>query len=191
MLAVHKNAFRSLTRMPITLLDGILIGITLASAMLAMVRGFSREVLSVGSWIAAAAAAFFLYQYLEPYAAQYTSSKPLAAIGSAGLIFLLTLIIVSYITMRIADFIIDSRIGVLDRTLGFVFGAARGILIMVVAVQFLNWLISVDKQPEWISEAKSKPILDSLGTSLVNMLPENADTSIIDSIRGKDKDVET
>ena len=176
--------------MPITLLDGILIGITLASAMLAMVRGFSREVLAVGSWVAAAAAAFFLYPYLEPYALEYTSSKTLASIGSAAAIFLLTLIIVSYITMRIADFIIDSRIGVLDRTLGFLFGAARGILIMVVAVQFLNWLIASDKQFDWIAEAKSKPLLDSLGESLVSLLPENADTSIIDRIRGGD-DVES
>ena len=42
--------------MPITLLDGILVGFTLVSAMLAMVRGFSREILSIASWAAAAAA---------------------------------------------------------------------------------------------------------------------------------------
>ena len=45
--------------MPITLLDGILLGFTLVSAMLAMVRGFSREILSIASWAAAAIAAFF------------------------------------------------------------------------------------------------------------------------------------
>lgn len=177
--------------MPITLFDGIFIGVTLVSAMLAMVRGFSREVLAVASWIAAAAAAFFLYPYLEPYALQYTSSQSLAAIGSAAAIFLVTLILVSYLTMRLADFIIDSRIGVLDRTLGFVFGAARGILIMVVAVLFLNWLIAEDKQPAWVAEAKSKPLLDSLGVQLVNILPEDADSSIIDSIRKKTEDGDT
>ena len=42
--------------MPITLLDGVLVGFTLVSAVLAMVRGFSREVLSIASWVAAAAA---------------------------------------------------------------------------------------------------------------------------------------
>lgn len=177
--------------MPITLFDGIFIGVTLVSAMLAMVRGFSREVLAVASWIAAAAAAFFLYPYLEPYALEYTTSQSLAAIGSAAAIFLVTLILVSYLTMRLADFIIDSRIGVLDRTLGFVFGAARGVLIMVVAVQFLNWLIAVDRQPSWVAEAKSKPLLDSLGEQLINILPEDADSSIIDSIRKKSEDGDT
>ncbi|TIW59772.1 MAG: CvpA family protein, partial [Mesorhizobium sp.] len=53
--------------MPITLLDGILVGFTLVSAMLAMVRGFSREVLSIVSWVAAAVAAFFFYKPVLPY----------------------------------------------------------------------------------------------------------------------------
>jgi uncharacterized membrane protein required for colicin V production len=128
--------------MPITLLDGILLAITLFSAVLAMVRGFSREVLAVASWIAAAAAAYLLYPVLTPFALQYTSSDKIAMIGSAAVIFLIALIVVSYITMRIADFIIDSRIGALDRTLGFVFGAARGVLLVVVAMLFFNWLVA-------------------------------------------------
>src|SRR5690606_20096352 len=53
-------------RMPITLLDGVLIGFTLVSAVLAMVRGFSREILSVASWAIAAVAAFFLYPLVLP-----------------------------------------------------------------------------------------------------------------------------
>ena len=43
--------------MPSTILDGVLIAFTLVSAILAMVRGFSREVLSIASWVAAGAAA--------------------------------------------------------------------------------------------------------------------------------------
>ena len=118
--------------MIITLFDGILIGLMLVSGVLAMIRGFSREVLSVGSWLAAAAAAFYFYPRLSPFVAQYTaqfsSSKVVADIGAAGAIFAVVLIIVSLLTMRIADLIADSRVGPLDRTLGFVFGAVRGAL---------------------------------------------------------------
>ncbi len=64
----------------------------------------------------------------------YTNDQRIAIAASAGGIFLIALIIISFITSRIADFIIDSRIGALDRTLGFLFGAARGILLLVVAV---------------------------------------------------------
>ena len=52
----------------------------------------------------------------------------------------MTLIVVSIITVKISDLILDSRIGALDRTLGFVFGAARGLLICVIAWVFFAWL---------------------------------------------------
>ena len=105
--------------MPITLLDGILVGFTLVSAMLAMVRGLSREVLSIASWVAAAAAAFFFYPMVLPYVTPYVDQKQLALAISAAIVFFIALIVVTVITMKIADFIIDSRVGALDRTLGF------------------------------------------------------------------------
>ncbi len=170
--------------MPITMLDGILIGVTLFSAVLAMVRGFSREVLSVASWVVAALAAYFFYDDLVPYISEYTPNATIAMVASAGIIFLVALIIVSVLTMRIADFVIDSRIGALDRTLGFLFGAARGILLVAVAMLFFNWLVSGPQQPAWVADAKSKPLLDSIGTQLVNILPEDADSTILDRLRG-------
>ena len=170
--------------MPITLLDGILIGVTLFSAILAMVRGFSREVLSVASWVAAAVAAYYFYPLLVPYVLEYTGNAQLAMAASAGIIFLIALIVVTVLTMRIADFVIDSRIGALDRTLGFLFGAARGILLVAVAMIFLNFLAPGPKQPTWVSEAKSKPLLDSIGERLKSALPEDADTLIIDRLKG-------
>ncbi|MEM6461968.1 MAG: CvpA family protein [Pseudomonadota bacterium] len=174
--------------MPITMLDGILIGVTLFSAVLAMVRGFSREVLSVASWVAAAAAAYYFYPLLVPYLQDYTPSYQFAIGVSAGIVFLVALIVVSVLTMRIADFVIDSRIGALDRTLGFLFGAARGILLVAVAMLFFNWLVDGPRQPPWVAEAKSKPLLDSIGDQLVNVLPEDADATILDRLRGPSGD---
>jgi len=162
--------------MPITLFDGLLIGLMLVSGILAMIRGFSREVLSVASWAAAAVAAFYFYKTFSPFVGQYTvsftSSEVVADVIAGAGIFLITLIVVSLITMRIADFIVDSRIGALDRTLGFVFGAARGALLVIVGLLFFNSL-SPDKQPGWIANAKSKPLLESLGDNIVQMLPED------------------
>ncbi len=160
--------------MPITILDGLLLGLTLVSALLAMVRGFSREVLSIASWGAAAVAAFLFYKQLTPFVQQYVDSELIAQLVAAGIIFMVALIVVTLITMRIADMIVDSRIGPLDRTLGFVFGAARGIIVAAVAVWFLDFFIG-DREIAWIDGAKSKPFLDSVASSLVNMLPENLD----------------
>ncbi|MFD2654313.1 CvpA family protein [Brucella rhizosphaerae] len=163
--------------MPITLLDGILLGITLVSAVLAMVRGFSREVLSLVSWAAAAAAAYLFYMPVLPFLQPYINNETIAKIAAAGAVFLVVLIVVSLITMKIADFIIDSRIGALDRTLGFLFGAARGVLLVVVAMLFFNWLVPTN-QPAWVNNAKSKPMLDSFGQQLIDLLPADPESAI-------------
>ncbi len=170
--------------MPITLLDGVLIGLTLVSAVLAMVRGFSREVLSIASWALAAVAAFFLYKPLTPIAQSYISSETFAKIAAGGAVFVVALIVVTFITMRIADMIIDSRIGPLDRTLGFVFGAVRGIIVVAVALLFFNWLVG-DRPPTWVAEAKSKPLLDQVGERIVRLLPEDTD-EILGKIKGEE-----
>ena len=173
--------------MPVTLLDGILLGITLVSAILAMVRGFSREVLSLVSWAAAAAAAYLFYQPVLPYLQPYINNETIAKIAAAGAVFLVVLIVVSLITMKIADFIIDSRIGALDRTLGFLFGLARGFLIMVVAFLFFNWLVQNEQgQPEWIRDARSKLVLQSAGDWLISILPEDPESLIREMRSSKD-----
>ena len=164
--------------MPITLLDGILVGFTLVSAMLAMVRGFSREILSIASWIAAAAAAFFFYPLVLPYVQPHIDHQQVAMVAAAGAVFVVALIIVTIITMKIADFIIDSRVGALDRTLGFLYGAARGILVVAVGVLFFDWLVGANP-PTWIAEAKSRPLLESVGTWLEGTLPDDPENSIL------------
>ena len=175
--------------MPITLLDGLLLGLTLVSAALAMVRGLSRELLSIVSWGADAVVAFLFYEQAAPLVQPYVDHELIAKLVAAGAIFLVVLILVTIVTMRIADLIIDSRIGPLDRTLGFVFGAARGVLIAAVAVWFLGFFVD-GKQIAWIDNAKSKPFLDSIAQSLVNMLPENLD-ELLPGLDGEDAGTET
>lgn len=162
----------------ITLLDGIVIVVVLVSALLAMYRGFMREVFSIASWAAAAAAAYYLYKSVLPYAKQYITNDSVALGVSAGAIFVVTLFIVSYITMKISDFVLDSAFGALDRSAGFVFGAARGLLLLVVAMLFFNWFVTATNQPRWVASAKSKPILDYLGQRLVAVLPEDIEKTI-------------
>lgn len=170
--------------MPFTLLDGILLFVVLISAVLAMIRGFTREVFSVASWVAAAAVAYFFWDEVMPYVLRYVDDDNLAlGISVAGLFFV-TLLVVSLITMRISDFVLDSRAGPVDRILGFLFGAARGLLLVIIAVLFLNFFIAPERQPEWIAMAQSKPWLDSLGQDLMNRLPEDPEAEIMQRLRG-------
>jgi membrane protein required for colicin V production len=175
--------------MPITLLDGILVGFTLVSAMLAMVRGFSREVLSIASWVAAAVAAYFFHPILLPYLEPYIDHAQVRLAVAAAIIFFIALIIVTIITMKIADFIIDSRVGALDRTLGFLYGAARGILVVAVALLFFNWLVG-SNPPDWVTNAKSRPLLESVGNWIQGLLPDDPENSIFDKLPGSGRDGE-
>jgi membrane protein required for colicin V production len=171
--------------MPVTVLDVIVIVVVLISAVLAMVRGFVREVLSVASWVAAAAAAYFFYPSLLPMVEPYFDNETVAIIVAAAAIFFVALIIASYITMKISDFVIDSRIGAFDRALGFIFGAVRGLLLMVVALWFFNFLVSQPMRPAWIAGSRSLPILVSGGDWLIGLLPKDLEL-YLNQIRGGD-----
>jgi membrane protein required for colicin V production len=169
--------------MPITLLDVILLVVMLISALLAMVRGFMREVLSIASWGAAALLTLYTYPKLKPIVLQYFSNDIVASAVTVGSVFLGTLLVVSIITIRISDMILDSRVGALDRTLGFLFGLARGLVIVVVAFLFFNWLVPDRSQPEWVKNAKSLVVLKRTGDTLMSMLPEDPENTILKRLK--------
>ena len=155
--------------MPISWLDIILIVIMLVSGFLAMVRGFTREVLSIFSWAMAAVAALYFtpryYEVLLPY----IDNPSIAQIAFAAGVFILTLIVVSLITFRISDKVLDSRVGALDRTLGFIFGLARGFLL--VAIVFILFTALARDQPEWVRNARSYPLLQKTQVAIESLLP--------------------
>src|SRR5208282_3298746 len=158
--------------MPITLLDIGLIVIMLVSALLAMVRGFMREILSIIAWILAAGATLYAYSKLLPLAKQYFNNDVVATVAVIGGVFLITLLVVSILTVRVSDMVLDSRVGALDRTLGFLFGLGRGLIIVVVAFAFFDWLVPGKAQPAWVADAKSKVFLAQTADWLRSMSPD-------------------
>ena len=173
--------------MPITLLDLILLVVMLISALLAMVRGFMREVLSIASWAAAAILTLYAYPKLKPIVLQYFSNEIVASAICIGGVFLGTLLIVSIVTIKISDTILDSRVGALDRTLGFLFGLARGLIIVVVAFLFFSWLVPGNKQPEGVRNAKSRVVLENTGEWLQALLPQDMDNYLSQLLKKRPK----
>ncbi|HTS41296.1 MAG TPA: CvpA family protein [Xanthobacteraceae bacterium] len=161
--------------MPVTWLDLLLLGIMLVSGILAMIRGFMREVLSVAAWAAAAIATIVLYDKLLPVAESNLGSGTVAKVAVILGVFLLTLIIGSLITARVSDLVLDSRIGALDRSLGFIYGLARGLLIVVVAFHLFIWFVPENKRPEGVRDAKSNQLLLSTGQWVQSLLPQDMD----------------
>ena len=169
--------------MPITILDLVLLAVMLISGLLAMIRGFMREILSIASWGIAALATLYSFQKLLPFAKNYINNDTIAAAAVIGGVFIGTLIVISLITTRISDMVLDSRIGALDRTLGFLFGLARGLLIVVVAFLFFTWLVPDKQRPDWVTAAKSLTVLNSTGVWLQSLLPDDPENTILNKLK--------
>jgi membrane protein required for colicin V production len=159
--------------MPFQLLDIVLAGIMIISGMLALMRGFTREVLSLVAWLAAAIAAYLALkspQLLE-LANKYIQPEIVAKITVAGVAFLLVLVIVSLVSVKLADFVLDSAVGAFDRSLGFVYGLARGLVLVVVAYLFYSWLTPADRQEDWIKNARSLPLIKGTSDVILSFVP--------------------
>ena len=163
---------------PLTIVDLIVLGILMISAMIAWHRGFMKEVLTVSAWMVAALAAVFFWPATKPFARSLVEPTILADILALAGVFFMLLIPTSFISFRLSEMVRESRAGPLDRSLGFVFGAARGLLVVGLGYLVYSSLAPGKTQPEWVREARLLPIVK--GTS-----------DLILSFGGKKKDKDT
>ncbi len=157
--------------------------LVLISAILATARGLTREVLSLATWAGSAAIAIYMWQYHPDIARQYIAEQIVADIATVVVTFIVALIVLHLLTMRIADFVVDSRVGPIDRTLGFVFGVLRGILIAIVITIFGTWLLP-NNLPSWAAQSQTLPHLQSMGQTLISLLPEGLEQQVTDMLQG-------
>ena len=157
---------------PINLADIAVIVVILISGLLAFFRGLVHEVLAVISWIGAALATIYGFPYARPYATDLIT-VPLIADMVAGVgIFLVTLILLSVLTNFIAHRIRQSALGPLDRSLGLIFGFLRGAALIAVAWVVFALLMPREDHPQWVVEAKVRPLVERSAVLLVSILPE-------------------
>ena len=160
---------------PLTYLDAALIAVALLSGLLAMYRGFTREVVTILSWaLAAGAVLYFILNHkkeAEQLATQLHAPVQVSQVAIGGVIFLVVLVIVHLLTMRISDSILDSRVGMIDRVAGFAFGALRGFILIVIPYMFYaNVVPDVKNQVDWVRDSKSLPWIQSTGNTFKSVL---------------------
>jgi len=158
--------------------------LVLISAILATARGLTREVLSLATWAGSAAIAIYMWQYHPEIARQYIAEQIVADVATVVVTFIVALIVLHLLTMRIADFVVDSKIGPIDRTLGFVFGVLRGLLIAVVVAIFGTWLLG-NNLPSWAAQSQSLPHLQNMGNGLIAMLPPDLEDQVTQILRNE------
>ncbi len=161
--------------MPLQLLDLALIAIMAISALFAVMRGFIREVLSLLSLAVSVLVAYWAVITPEIYAIarQYVADDTLARAATGGVVFLVMLIVTSYITVRIGDMVADSALGAFDRTLALLYGLVRGLLLVVMAYMFYVWLVPVNKHESWVLKARTLPLIRATAEVVNGFLPED------------------
>jgi membrane protein required for colicin V production len=141
------------------LADIIVVTIIGLSALFGFLRGFLREVLSIGSWILAGLATWFGMPYLRPFARQYISHELIADVATGIAIFLVVLVVASVISHMITRSVRASSLGALDRSLGILFGIARGAVIVSVALLIVDNFYAPDNRPQWLKDARTLPVV--------------------------------
>lgn len=139
--------------------DLVVLGVILISGLLAFSRGLVREALGLGAWIAAAAAALLAQPIVQPWARQQFSDQTLADTVGLVAVFVVVLILLSIVAGIIANAVQGSALGGLDRTLGLLFGLARGAVLVCAAYILVGLAVAVDQWPTPVLTARALPFV--------------------------------
>ena len=164
-------------------LDIIILVIVVISALIALMRGLVKEVLSIVGWFLATAAIIYLLPVCLPFAKHYISSGLLAGIVTALVIFIVFFVIWIYTTSSIIGKIRTSKLNGLDRMLGLFFGIMRAFLLVILFNIMVGWIVPVDKQSEFLTESKYFKLAGSFAKPLEEMIPEETLQIIKDSTK--------
>lgn len=155
-----------------TSVDLAVLGVMILSGLLAFFRGLIREVLSIGAWAGAAVIAMaglpFIRPWLEPYVPSSEWTDPAGYI----ILFLISLIVLSVVAKAIGGAVRASVLSGVDRSLGLLFGLARG-AVLAVAVYIVACLaIPPDRWPEPVLESRSLPYIYSGAVWAARQFPQ-------------------
>ncbi|MEM6941370.1 MAG: CvpA family protein [Pseudomonadota bacterium] len=163
-----------------TIIDGVVALVVILSALLAYGRGLVREAMAIVGWIAAAVLAFLFAPQVEPLVREIpvvgeflADSCELSVIGAFALVFAVALIVVSLFTPLFSSLVQRSVFGGIDQALGFVFGVARGVLLVAIGF-FVYETVMTGQQFTIVDESRSAVIFGQFTDQIEQQNPEAA-----------------
>lgn len=168
-----------------TLIDGVVAAVVLISAVLAWSRGLVREVMAIAGWIAAAVLAFLFAPAVEPWMREIPTvgdfladSCELSVIAAFATVFAAALVLAALFTPLFSSAIRRSALGGIDMGLGFLFGAARGVLLVAVALIAYDRAMSPGTVP-MIDDSRSAAVFANVARTLEEGIPDDAPNWIV------------
>ncbi len=152
--------------------DFVVLVVMALSIALSVLRGLVREILTIVAWGGAIMAVIFGLPVLRPVGRSLFANETTADIATAAFLGILTLVVLSVGAHYVGKVIKRSGLGPVDRTLGAVFGAARGALLLCLAFIFIQTLWA-PTLPDWLNDARSRPLLAKGADKVRDVLPQS------------------
>lgn len=164
-----------------TWVDWVVVAIVLLSTLLSLLRGFTREALSLLGWIAAFVIAYVFAGQLASQMTDLISNITARYIAAWLLLLVGVLLLTGLVSMLMAQMVKATGLGTLDRLLGTIFGFARGVIIVLVLVFLIRELLPPRDQV-WLYQAHLMPRIDALLNWAMQLLGQ-LDTDRLSAIR--------
>ncbi len=163
-----------------TLVDAVVAGVIVLSAILAYSRGLVREGMAILGWILAAIVARMFAAPVQPLVKELpvvgdflADSCELSIIAAFAAVFAVALIIASLFTPLLSSAIHRTALGGLDQGLGFLFGVARGVLLVAVAFIVYDRAVASEAIP-MVDNSRSAKVFASFQDSIDASIPTDA-----------------
>ena len=151
----------------------ILVGL---GAITGFMRGFVQEVFALAAWVLALVAIHNLHTPLSAALMQYVGTESGASVLAFAILLLVPYAIVKLLSDRLGTASRNSVLGPIDRVIGFGFGAIKGIVITVLAFSVLvlgyDTIWGAGGRPQWITQSRAYPLVNSASEALVKMIGE-------------------
>jgi membrane protein required for colicin V production len=156
-----------------TLLDILFLAVVIVSAVMAYGKGFISEAFGLVSWACAAIIAKFAYlEVAARFSEWFGISGTLCNISAYVSVFVASVLLLSMFNRRFSDSLAGTVFDEADRSLGVLFGAVRGVIVMAFAYIGLLWFMpNAAERPDWITRAKSQPLLRYTSIFISKLLP--------------------
>lgn len=175
------------------IIDIIVLVILLISAGIAFMRGFIREVLTIAGVVGGLAAAYFGAPSLKPHMRGWFGVEDgvvperlfgvlpydvLADALSYGLIFIVVVTVLSFISHSLAEWARRTGLGAIDRSMGFLFGLIRGILLLGLLYLPIHLFVEQEAKDAWFVDSKTHFYLEKVASGMAAYLPEDAESQL-------------
>lgn len=158
--------------------DLIIVGLLILSVGLGFMRGFCNEVFTLVGWIGAVVATIYFTPVLRDIGREFVHKKWLADMATASVIFIVTMGAFAAVSHFVTKGIHMTRLGIVDRSLGFGFGVLRGVVLAGLGFLLFAYVFEPDNRPDFIVEARTRPFLEASAKWMQVILPGDSKIEI-------------